>query len=617
MQRCASIMSLSDVYQETDEVLEYLKSHNGIVDQPINGNENIIEGAVITAPAVETAPDTRDLRGCIPSANKIATPTVEAVPAPRFRVIQTIQQNDSALKRTHINVPLGHDVQQSKVPKPNPQASLSINSQAAPAPEPFSRMTLHQQNAFMRDHHSCNSPGYRATSYDFEAPMDDSNPYAPLPRQVVKYNVMRDNNSSSDNSSPSNPRWNSSWQVRNKGKGKGKGKSFKKGKREPDAPFWTVPEFGKAMGDSKIVLYSWDEFIQPNNPFRKRTPLHQQRSNLPGYIVQLPEPALVAERKQPDQQYDQDLQKVYHNALKAIYQLADSPRLYLLQDEGQNPITLKGQVIQYLNQQAVHELVPENQKTILGDYWRVLRLRPPTNQFSAGKPHLEYIPNNTYAYNEIKMTLDNVKRFKIKPTRYWNEALVKDVPSDILYSLSDYYPGLPFQADIVRDNEHLHLPKFRIYETVFFQDQEPQVADNVPDEDKPRKRVDVQRTIDSLVGCGALPDAEQVTLESYFIDIEEHLNRYEGYLREWPFLVAQRLLKMQVSRLKNIKHALTEKLNNHPLSTANTAVFGSNPNQGNPPAPADTTSQSGGTKGDNSQSAIRSGPMTGLSGGGI
>jgi hypothetical protein len=274
-------------------------------------------------------------------------------------------------------------------------------------------------------------------------------------------------------------------------------------------------------------------------------------------------------------------------------------------------------VVQYLNGQTVHELVPENQKTILGDYWRVLRLRPPTNQFNAGKPHLEYIPNNTYGYNEVRTTLDNVKRLKIKPTRYWNEALVKDVPSDILYSLSDYYPGLPFEADIIRDNEFLRLPKFRIYETVFLQDQGPQVADNVPDEEKPRKRVDVQRTIDSLIGCGALLDAEQATLESYFIDIEEHLNRYEGYLREWPFLVAQRLLKMQVSRLKNIKHALTEKLNNHSLSTANTAVFGSEQNQGNPPASADTASQSGGTNGNNSQSAIRSGPMTGLSGGGI
>ena len=158
--------------------------------------------------------------------------------------------------------------------------------------------------------------------------------------------------------------------------------------------------------------------------------------------------------------------------------------------------------------------------------------------------------------------------------------------------------------------------KFRIYETVFFQDHGPQIADNVPDEDKPRKRVAVQETIDSLIGLGALPDGEQATLEHYMVGIEEVLNRYEVYLREWPFLVAQRLLKMQVSRLKNIKHALTEKLNNHPLSSANTAVFGSNNNQGNPPAPADTTSQRGGTMGNNSQSANRSG-QTNPSGGGF
>ncbi len=175
---------------------------------------------------------------------------------------------------------------------------------------------------------------------------------------------------------------------------------------------------------------------------------------------------------------------------------------------------------------------------------------------------------------------------------------------------------MPFQADIVRDNEFLHLPKFRIYETVFLQGQEPQVADNVPEEDKPRKKVDVQATIGNLVAFGILPNTEQSTLEYYMVDIQEYLNRYEGYLRDWPFLVAQRLLKMQVSRLKNIKHALMEKLNNHPLSSANTAVFGSE-NQGDPPAPAGTTSQSGGTMGNNSQSAIRSGPMTDLSGGGI
>ncbi len=256
-------------------------------------------------------------------------------------------------------------------------------------------------------------------------------------------------------------------------------------------------------------------------------------------------------------------------------------------------------------------------------------MRPATSKYKAEQLQLEYIPNNTYGYYEVKTTLENVKRLKIKPTRYWNELLVKDVPNDILYSLSDFYPGLPYEANIVRDNESLGLPIYRIRETVFFQDQTPPTADNVPEEDKPRKRVNVEATIANLVGLGALPDEEQASLEHYMLSVEEILRRYEGYLQEWPFLVAQRLIKMQVSRWKNIKHALTEKLHNHPLSSANTAVFGSDQNQGTPPAgyesmayfgpapaAADTTSQSGGTMGNNSQSANHSG-QTNPSGGGI
>jgi hypothetical protein len=246
-----------------------------------------------------------------------------------------------------------------------------------------------------------------------------------------------------------------------------------------------------------------------------------------------------------------------------------------------------------------------------------LRHRPPTNKFSAEKPHLEYIPNNTYSYYEVKTTLDNVKRLKVKPTRYWNELLVKDVPDDILYSLSDYHPGLPYEANIIHDNETLGLPLYRIRETVFMQDQVPPMADNEPEEGKPRKRVNVEATIQNLIGLSALADGEQETLEDYMVSIEEVLKRYEGYLREWPFLVAQRLLKMQIAHLKNIKYALTEKLDNHPLSTANTAVIGSDQNQGNPPAPADTTSESGGTMGNTSQSANRSGHYFDLSGGGL
>ncbi len=93
----------------------------------------------------------------------------------------------------------------------------------------------------------------------------------------------------------------------------------------------------------------------------------------------------------------------------------------------------------------------------------------------------------------------------------------------------------------------------------------PPAANGVADEDKSRKRVNVEATIANLVGLGALPDEEQESLEHYMLSVEEILKRYEKCLQEWPLLVAQRLIKMQVSRLKYIKYALTEKLNNHPV----------------------------------------------------
>jgi hypothetical protein len=306
--------------------------------------------------------------------------------------------------------------------------------------------------------------------------------------------------------------------------------------------------------DTRVVIFTMTQFS--TNSFHRRLPSHIERGNLPVYVVQSPDPTFVSARKRQDHATDQDLCKVYHNALRALYQLADSPRLYYLHDEVKQPRTLLGQPIQYLNGQTVQELVPENQKLILGDYWRVLKVRPASNKYKAEQLQLEYIPNNTYGYCKVKMTLDNVKRLKIKPTRYWNELLVKDVPNDILYSLSDFYPGLPYEANIISDNESLGLPIYRIIETVFLQDQAPPVADNVPEEDKPRKRVDVEATIASLIGYGALPDEEQTSLEDFMVKVEDILKRYEGYLQEWSFLVTQRLLKMQVARLKNIKYAL-------------------------------------------------------------
>ena len=96
-----------------------------------------------------------------------------------------------------------------------------------------------------------------------------------------------------------------------------------------------------------------------------------------------PDPALVTARKRPGQATDQDQCGVYHNALKALYQLNDSPRLYYLHDEMKQARTLLGQSMQYLNGQSVQELVLEDQKLSLGDYWRVLRVRPATSKYKS------------------------------------------------------------------------------------------------------------------------------------------------------------------------------------------------------------------------------------------
>ncbi len=117
MRRCATVTSVKELLLEADETLEYLKSHNGIVDQPINDDENIVEDAfhmqldegANSPSAVVTAPD---MRGGILTATAIDTPTVNATATKHLRkVVNILDSNDSATKRTHNNtVPLGHKV---------------------------------------------------------------------------------------------------------------------------------------------------------------------------------------------------------------------------------------------------------------------------------------------------------------------------------------------------------------------------------------------------------------------------------------------------------------------------------------------------------------------------
>ena len=87
------------------------------------------------------------------------------------------------------------------------------------------------------------------------------------------------------------------------------------------------------------------------------------------------------------------------------------------------------------------------------------------------------------------------------------------------------------EANIIRDNESLGLPIYRIRETVFYQDLVPPGADNDPDREKPRKRVDVEFTIANLISLGALQDEEQATLEQYMLEVEDVLKDTRGIFK--------------------------------------------------------------------------------------
>ncbi len=103
--------------------------------------------------------------------------------------------------------------------------------------------------------------------------------------------------------------------------------------------------------------------------------------------------------------------------------------------------------------------------------------------------------------------------------------------------------------------------------------------------------------------------------------------KYVSHVINWPFLAAQRLLRLQQQRLKTIKQALVERLDKFPLPDANDAGF-ENPDPNADPNPPnlsdmvleegdDATSttedidlvlfQRGETVDDNSQSEIRPG----------
>ncbi len=92
--------------------------------------------------------------------------------------------------------------------------------------------------------------------------------------------------------------------------------------------------------------------------------------------------------------------------------------------------------------------------------------------------------------------------YTIKPSHYWNEtcALSLSLQDHILYSLTEFCPGMPREADIVADNQYLRIHPYRMLENF-------SKYDDVGKRTEPD--VEATTTITALVTFGTIPNREQ------------------------------------------------------------------------------------------------------------
>jgi hypothetical protein len=173
-----------------------------------------------------------------------------------------------------------------------------------------------------------------------------------------------------------------------------------------------------------------------------------------------------------------------------------------------------------------------------------------------------------------------------KPCRYWNELPADFITDEIFYSLCDYWPSMPQDVDIINENTLLVLPLYRMNE------RSKTVA--VPARGGARAHFanDNSYTIEFLLSTEAIPDDSKESFEGYLTSICEAEIKYVSHVVHWPFLTSQRLLRLQQQRLKTIKQALIERLDQFP---ANGGGF-ENPDHNadpNPPNPSDMVVEEG------------------------
>jgi hypothetical protein len=367
-------------------------------------------------------------------------------------------------------------------------------------------------------------------------------------------------------------------------KGKGKGKfPNPKGKRnaapkEWDPDYVVIPEFGIAQGMS---LYTLNHLVTPGlSTYTVRTPKKINRSLVPGHSIESMSDREIRMRTNPsdlngDGTPIHNVAFHYNTALRAIYEVRQSANNFHLMEETGRIIDLMGNPIPNGYPTDPRYLLEETQKTSLGDFWRSLRLRPAKTAIKSSYPDIEYIPNNTYSYFQVKKTLLQSSRLQIKPCRYWNELPAESIDEETFYSLCDYWPSMPHDVDIVNENSLLGLPLYRMNE------RSKTVAVPARIGAKAYFANDNSYTIGFLLSTGAIAEDSKDSFEEYLTSICEAEMKYVGYIMNWPFLASLRLLRLQHQRLKIIKQALIERLDQFPANGG--GLNNPDPNAGNNP----------------------------------
>jgi hypothetical protein len=118
----------------------------------------------------------------------------------------------------------------------------------------------------------------------------------------------------------------------------------------------------------------------------------------------------------PDGQVTAEAVTNYRKAQIAIHDVRRSVQRFVIIDETNQPVDLRGNSIQGRLPSDPYHLLEDYQKMHLGDFWRVLRNRPSTSLLRSSNFDVEYIPNNSYSFYQVKKLYRKLRGFRSNRT---------------------------------------------------------------------------------------------------------------------------------------------------------------------------------------------------------